>query len=208
MNRRSLLVATFAAALVMPRYVHGQVSVAPCSLEQYRVPSSASIQSERLAHLTEDIRLAHQIGEEGLLLGVLCFAAAAGNTEGMLALSLLTYSGEGLLGQSDAQARVWLERMPVDGPAMAQYMLAKLYLEGRGGAQRVVDAEQLLIRAANAGVGEAKLDLVLEYASGERLPRSLQQALFWARAARASGVDRADELVSIIESQMQGEGVR
>jgi chemotaxis protein histidine kinase CheA len=91
-----------------------------------------------------------------VVLGALSGPAAAGMSEGVAAVTVGDY----------AKAIAEFQPLAANGDPVAQYQLAKIYLEGRGPADGVAQGIDLMTKAANAGYPEAQAQLGLMYAMG------------------------------------------
>ncbi|HWA51049.1 MAG TPA: SPOR domain-containing protein [Dongiaceae bacterium] len=113
-------------------------------------------------------------------------------------LSTPVYAGvnEGVAAATAGDyARAFAEFEPVAnaGDPVAQYYLAKLYLEGRGPADGVARGVDMMTKAANGGYPEAQAQLGLMYAMGMGVPADNVKAhdlLTKALAALPDGVRR------------------
>jgi localization factor PodJL len=92
------------------------------------------------------------------------------------------------LAQDDLEAAVpLLRRAALKGAAPAQYDLGKLYEQGIGVDQDMIQARSLISKAAEAGHVGAMYDLALFMAEGEGGERDEQGAVDWFRKAADHG---------------------
>lgn len=81
------------------------------------------------------------------------------------------------------QAAAWLEKAANEGNTSAQYVLAKLYLEGCLGEKDVEKAGKLFQKAAEQGNGFAAYRLGRLYLEGEEIPKDMVAAVRWLTEA-------------------------
>ena len=77
--------------------------------------------------------------------------------------------------------------------AMAQYFVARMYLEGRGTERNPAEAAKWMRKSAEQGVKEAQFQLGSLYARGEGVPKDMEQAYGWLSVAAHLGNARAQE---------------
>lgn len=109
-------------------------------------------------------------------------AANAGDVGAQLALARLyttTAPNEaGVDAQSDhAKALYWYKKVVVYDKPYAQYELAKLYIDGRGGEKNPAEAMRLLKKAADKHIDKAQLELANIYKAGVITTQDYPKAL-------------------------------
>lgn len=89
------------------------------------------------------------------------------------------------------QAAVWFQRAADQGLAIAQSMLGRQYMYGRGVPQDYQHAAELFVEAAQQGDVQASSLLARLYAGGRGVAQDNREAARWARVA-ANGDCRSD----------------
>jgi TPR repeat protein len=88
------------------------------------------------------------------------------------------------LAQDYGQAFEWSRKAADQGIALAQFSVARLYLEGNGVAQSYPQALEWTLKAANQGLAEAQFTAAILYAEGPAgVPKDGEQAYMWADLA-------------------------
>jgi len=91
------------------------------------------------------------------------------------------------------------------GLADAQFYLAQLYRQGRGGLPRdAAEAEAWYVRAATQGMASAQYNLGQMYRTGEGAPQDPARAAGWYRAAARQGHARAQDHLGLLYAGGQG----
>lgn len=103
-----------------------------------------------------------------------------------------------------AQARQLLQQAADQGDAKAQFNLARLYSQGRGGPADNAKAAAWYRRAAESGNPGAQFNLGLMFHNGQGLPRSDAQALHWWLAAANQGYASAQSQLGTAYAKGQG----
>ena len=106
-------------------------------------------------------------------MSVLAGPAFAGMSEGVAAVTVGDYP----------KAITEFQPLAASGDPVAQYHLAKIYLEGHGPADGVPQGIDLMTKAATGGYPEAQAQLGLMYAMGLGVPADNAQAYDWLTKA-------------------------
>jgi Fe-S cluster biogenesis protein NfuA/predicted RNase H-like HicB family nuclease len=99
--------------------------------------------------------------------------AAQSNTKAMLNLAMMHMKGTGC-AQSDAEAKVWLERAAAEGSSQALYSLAVIYEKGLQGAADSDKALEYYVKAADEGHIEAQLKAGMLYRQNNNISESMR----------------------------------
>ncbi len=118
-------------------------------------------------------------------------AAERGHLEAQYTFAVALRDGHGVEANPTA-ALVWLRIAAQRGHVYAQNQLGCRLCE-LSDAAPVLEARSWFERSATGGNGEAMVNLGLYYEEGTGVPRDLQIAATWYRAAARRGVDRAME---------------
>ena len=110
-------------------------------------------------------------------------AAARGDSAAQFRLAQ-SYEGT---SHGDAEARAWFARSASQGNPGAEYGLALLLRDGRGGPRDDQAAFAWLSKAARAGYSAAEVGLGDAFLAGRGVPRDIAQAQEWYRAAAVQG---------------------
>jgi tetratricopeptide (TPR) repeat protein len=139
-------------------------------------------------------RSAYAAGQYGEAFQAFETAAAAGNSEAVNYLGLLTDMGFGV-AKDYLQEREAFEKAASGGNAVAMYRLGTLYENGKGVDQDYELALQWYQKAASAGNASAMYSLGTLFEIGHGVPEDLQQARRWfERAAVAGNEDAVNHL--------------
>jgi TPR repeat protein len=197
-----LFIAGLAAALVYAIDAAAQTSdIAPCRAEHYRAPASASETARLAEQLEADVKLAYQAGDTDLALVMLCRGAAAGLPLAETMIGAVTANGQLSVKRDPAQARVWLRRAASRDYPRAQLLLANMYLEAEGGPASIEEGIRLLEAAARSGLANAQFLYGMEFVLGRYVPKNLDAATHWLRAARDGGESHAEKVLSDLEQR-------
>ena len=114
--------------------------------------------------------------------------AAQGDAKAQTALGVLHFVGGYNVSQDYSQARQWLEKAAVQGFALGQFWLGRMYKDGSGVPQDYAQARQWLEKAATQGNANAQFDLESLYAFGHGVPQDYAMARLWYEKAAAQGM--------------------
>lgn len=199
---RMLGLIIFVLAIVVSLYsiqsYAEYASIAPCTPENYIAPKTDYEIRELKINLAEDTKVASV--NRGLLLTLLCRAAAAGIERAEFSLGLLLSQGEGLMKKDEKQARYWLKRSADKGNLNSKFLLSVLYREALGGPPLAQSGMKLLREAAEGGYDQAMLEMATEYVYGRYVTRDLGMARSWANRAMQAGHPSAGELIQDIDN--------
>ena len=110
-------------------------------------------------------------------------AAAQGNSAAQFRLGQF-YEGT---PDGDAEARAWFAKSASQGNPGAEYHLALLLRDGRGGPRDEQAGFASLSKAARAGYSAAEVGLGDAFLAGRGVPRDVAKAQEWYRAAAVQG---------------------
>ena len=113
-------------------------------------------------------------------------AAEQGNTEALLRLAYLYYSGQGVT-KDYTQAFQWWQKAATQGNADAQHNLGIMYAEGLGVAQDYTQAFQWFQKSAEQNNDGGQLGLGVMYENGQGVTKDINQAVEWYKKAAAQG---------------------
>ncbi len=133
-------------------------------------------------------------------------AARQGNGDAAFNLGLLYWRGAeaeaGSLAQDPAEAAEWLSQAADAGFAMAQQILADMYLAGRGVAVDESKACDLAKAAADRGLVGAQFTAGLLYGQGRGCRKDIVEAYKWFRLGADAGYPGATQNVDILRRAM------
>lgn len=133
-------------------------------------------------------------------------AARQGNSKAAFNLGLLYWRGAdaeaGSLAQDPAKAAKWLSQAADAGFAMAQQILAEMYLDGRGVPVDERKACDLSQAAADRGLLGAQFIAGLLYGKGQGCPKDVVEAYKWFLLGAEAGYPAARENVAILGRSM------
>ncbi|MCG8691995.1 MAG: sel1 repeat family protein [Minwuiales bacterium] len=133
-------------------------------------------------------------------------AARQGNSKAAFNLGLLYWRGAdaeaGSLAQDQTKAAQWLNQAADAGFAMAQQILAEMYLAGRGVAVDEAKACELARAAADRGLLGAQFTAGLLYGQGRGCPKNVVEAYKWFLLGADAGYPAARENVAILGRSM------
>lgn len=95
---------------------------------------------------------------------------------------------------------LWLP-LAVKGHARAQYILGRMYAEGKGAPRDQKQAFDWLAKSAEQGNADAQLYLGVMYAKGRHIPRNDLKASHWLRFAAEAGLAKAQCYLSRMYAQ-------
>ena len=120
-------------------------------------------------------------------------AAEQGNDLAQNSLGGMYYFGKGV-PQDYVEAAKWLQKADDQGHAFAQKKLVVMYAKGRGVPQDDVEA-------AEQRIAEAQDKLGMMYYEGQSVPQDDVEAYAWFLLAKANGIEKASEMISILEKR-------
>ncbi len=107
-------------------------------------------------------------------------------------LGLAYIEARGGIEQNYSKAAEWFQKSAMQGDAEGAYLLAGLYVRGRGVVQSHANAQQWLLKAAEQNHAFAQLSLGLNYSKGRgvKVNKSLAHMWFTLSAQNGSGFGR------------------
>lgn len=121
--------------------------------------------------------------------------AAQSDPKAMLNLAMMHMKGTGC-SQSDAEAKVWLERAAAEGNAQALYSLAVIYEKGVHGAADSDKALEYYVRAADEGHIEGQLKAGMLYRQNNNITESMRYLITAAHNNNA----QAQEIITYVSN--------
>ena len=96
-----------------------------------------------------------------------------------------------VVGAAHAQFQE-IQKQAMDGDAVAQNKLARMYALGQGGLEpNPLEAAKWFRRSANQGYPRSEYNMGMIYSRGEGVPKSMSESLRWYRKAADQGYVRA-----------------
>jgi len=111
--------------------------------------------------------------------------AGKGNTDALLKVAQMYYSGKGVSKDYEKACALW-RRAAEQGNASAQCSLANMYYKGHGVARDYKKAFEWDSKAAMQGNVDAQCQLGVIYVRGDGVPRNYVYALKWLSIAKSS----------------------
>ena len=101
----------------------------------------------------------------------------------------------------------WLRKSADEGDATAQFLLAGMYVEGKGVPKDASEAVKWYRKAAEQGDDGAQLSLGVCYVTGDGVGKDLAQGFAWFSISDTNGNEKAREFLATLEKEMTAEQV-